>query len=511
MFRISGAPIAAIPDIPTILPGLDSLMKTQWIAWRPGYSSIPRMITFTDTEQTPQPRYAVTGSARALDNLFNDVIKQNTSDIHTLIINNKDRFYHYDPLFSFSLFFSSMQGGLERLPDTFSKIEPNHFPLLTVLQILLAQHGDNIISGVAHLIYKNCLLPLQRLDIQYPATCRPIKDKDGTLQLRPSPTITDGFDRDLKALTHLYTVLNVRQERLPALKYLRLALWTKKPNKRGLIAINTLYPRLNTLIIDFVMPTAKVRDAWVNYTRGINSDTFSFSQAQLISDPSKIRPTKKGKEKETAEKQPVPSLEEILQTQAKDSQLTCLELYHWIEDNKYPVFACTELTHYIASDWLPKLQHIIIQAGSDNPFPECLSINSETAMDTTGLLAIVLEKALPIDQLKLLMPEKTGYLAWLTHMATGSFPHLTQLHYRLPDLWSKEAPANHLNRVAQALETIYDAVLNGYLPNLAIFIVEGNIPTQLIERINAIDQAIFTQTTQKTVPSQAEEGETTAV
>jgi hypothetical protein len=468
LFAITGVPFQHIATISTIVPTLEKLVAIQSNQY-----ALPQYITFSVEKFTFLP-ITTTGSARALYNLLADVIAKGSSKIEALLISDQIKPYQYGYW---------TKGGLEYLIDIFPQIQPMHFPYLTKLQVIIVPNSENVLSGLNHIIKKECLPHLKTFELHYSSKCQPRIDSNGWV-------CSDNI-REISQLRELYVSglgkgsLTFTHKKFTELEHLRLILWTERTTFSGLDTLSRLYRNLKTLVIDSVMPTAKIDELDQAISETMldkqNSHPSAHNTAHTYYTSTYLQALI------APEDEDLLSVDIILKSQAEISQLEYLEIYHWIPGNNCPIFAHEKLQLYIANDWLPNLRGIIMRPAIDQPFLNEQLINPDTGMDTSGLLAILIEKQILITTLQLLMPEKTGYQAWLAYMAEGGFPQLTHLSYRLPDQLSSETEGMYYSRVKQSLFTLYKVVEN---IQLEVCTLEGNIPAQFEFIVHSIEERL---------------------
>ena len=460
-YVVSGAPYRCLKDIPALVPYLQETLRKQ--RYKPDQHTdidygVPRQLTFSASGQSHSEISA--DSARALKNLLDDIVKNKSSAIKTLRISDKAQTYvegREAKIFT---------PALKALPATFAKIRPIHFPALTMLQLCISYHSGRIIKGITHLLVRNCLPQLHTLDLQFAGNCFFVNDKAEYIQT---------YSSERAALYELYRKGLIEALATPPLKHVHLPFWCAQGTELGLALLRKLYPRLKTLTIDMVIPTAVVSKAPNKRTHlfkpslkdtPLSLEKAWYSQALRMPTP-----------EEMAEQ---PSLLALLEEMQEVSQLECLEIYNWpVGENFVAEYRIVQIA--VANGWLPRLNSIAIRFNIVARYKYSLetAINPNTAADVSSLLEVIIKAKVPLKKLHLILPEKTGYQNWLEEMANGSFPKLVQLHYRLPDRWLREEDPVYYVRVKQALETIYTAVQAGKLPQLEAFIVEGNHAVQM--------------------------------
>jgi hypothetical protein len=498
-YQISGVPFSCLEELPALVAHLQSLLKIQ----RPFNSAIrddnydlARKLTFSSLGHSSQSQVIVS-SARALYHFLRDAIKNKAFNVKTLVINDKAQFYQKDRNVWFPWFSS---GALELLPETFSKIQPIHFPSLTALQLYMTNESANIILGIKDLLNRNCLSQLKTLDLQFGGICRPARHKDGWIHTNDSerPALYKLLDGVINAPT------------LPAIEHLHLPFWCAKGTELGLAALRRVYPGLKTLTVDMVIPTAISRDVRLySSSTHISSHTvpngFGYNTITSV-----IHNEQHSVEFQIPEPEllaGMPTLLPLLEEMQGVSQLECLEVYDWpVKQNFVPEY--NNLATAITNGWLPKLNSIAIRFNivSRHDYLLETTIDRQTAADSTSLLKAVIKAQVPLKNLHLIMPEKNGYQGWLDEMKNGSFPELEQFHYRLPDRWFGEQDPGYHTRVETALDTLYTAIQKGQLSKLRVFTVEGihshavqmkrnieapPLPEDIWAKVNDIEEALL--------------------
>jgi hypothetical protein len=463
LFTLTGAPPQYILKIQTIVSTLG-----QMVAVHNSRYGAPQQITFLSedflTNNFPSETVTVTHSALALYNLLNEVINNETFLAKTLLIDDQDKPFQYG---------NWARGGLEYLLDIFPKIKPSHCLPLTRLQLLIVPKSVNIILGLKDLIIRNCLTQLKTLELPYSSRYQPHTHKEWLCLI----------DKEILQLSEVYYrgLGKDSNNRFQFLEHLRLTLWLEL---HSLDVIRACYSQLHTLAIDCVMPMAKEEDQ-LNY---------EISESiEAIDDKKTIQPlliyTDNAGPLEISRKALL-GLDRIIE-EYKDNQLECLEIYYWYPDNPSPSFACEKLQLYIANEWLPKLNSIVMRPAIDQPLLDGLLIDEEMVMDSSALLLTLITKQTPIKTLQLLLPEKAGYQAWLTYMTEGGFPQLTHLSYRLPDQLKGEEKGEYHRRIERALTDIRDTVRSN--SQFEACILEGDIPSQLAYLVRQIDTLLLTR------------------
>jgi hypothetical protein len=504
-YQISGVPFSCLGNLPALVPRLEFLLKNQ--RYKPEQYTdteygIPRKLTFSAWGQ-PSQSQVIVSSARAFLKTLQDAVRNKSSDIKILVINNKAQTYIEGRGSLFST------GALELLPQMCSKIQPTNFQALTMLQVYIGLRSAPVVSSASTLLAKGCFPHLTTFDLHLAGFCRPGRHrKEGWIHTN---------DTERVALYNLYLNGLINAPTSPKLEHLHLPLWCAKGTELGLAVLQRFYAGLKTLTVDMIIPTAVSKGA-----RLYSSSTFTTSTT-LPNGYGYTTSTYTLNTEEHAVEFRIPEPEEVadqptlltLLEQMKDvSQLECLEVYDWpIKENIVP--ECNTLQAAITNGWLPKLNSIALRfkIALTNDYLLEPTIERKTATDTSSLLEAVIEAKVPLKKLHLIMPEKNGYQGWLDEMANGSFYELEQFHYRLPDRWlGEQDPAYHA-RVEKALDTIHTAVRKGQLPKLKVFIVEGNqaiqmkrnieappLPKHIWTKVDDIEEAIRTQ---PSAPSQS--------
>jgi hypothetical protein len=473
LFTIAGAPSQYIVTIPTIASTLGELVAGQNAQYRE-----PQQITFLTekffTDNLPAETVTAIHSASALCELLERVINDETLLIKALLIDDQAKPFQYG---------NWVNGGLERLLNIYPQIKPSNFSHLAKFRLLIVPNSVNIIVGVKELIMSDGLMQLTTFDLSY--SCR---------SQASSPEQWLALSRnEIFHLSEIYETGfkrtgDISDDKFKSLRHLRLPAWIELNWKPALKAIGAYYSQLNTLAIDAVIPIAKEETQLSYEVSELNEIVDEESNIQFfniyIENAEPLENSRKA----------LRGLDKIVE-EYKDNQLECLEIYYWYPDSLYPVFACEKLQLYIASEWLPKLNSIIMRPALDQPLLSKQLLDEKTAMDTSGLLFILITRETAIKTLQLLLPEKTGYQAWLTHMAKGGFPHLTHLSYRVPDQLIEENQADYHDRVRRALIDIRRAVRKN--PHIEVCMLEGRIPSQFENIVQKIDHKLFKRRSQR--------------
>jgi hypothetical protein len=488
-YVLSGVPYRCLGDIPALVPYLQEMLREQ--RYKPEQHTdtdygIARQLTFSAPGYSSHSE-VIASSARALKNLLDEVVKNKSSGIKVLRVNDKAQTYIKGR--EARIF----KPALEALPKTFSKIQPQHFSALTILEIGIIYNSGPVIDGFTNLLERNGLRQLKTLDLQFAGNCFFVADEGGDIQ-------TYGSER--AALYKFYRNGLLDALSTPPLEHLHLPFWCAQGTELGLAILRKLYPGLKTLTIDMVIPTAVITTAPPKRSHPSKSsakDTAASGESALY-----FRALRIPKPEVIAEQ---PTLLTLLEEMQEVSQLECLEIYDWPVGKNF-VAEYSLLQTAIENGWLPKLNSIAIRFNITARYQYLLetTIDSKTATDVSSLLEVVVNAKVPVRKLQLIMPEKTGYQNWLEEMAKGSFPKLVQLHYRLPDRWLGEEYPDYYARVEKALETIHTAVQEGQLPQLEVFIVEGNQavqtrfaiqdpPPKLLAMVQDIEEAVLAQKT----------------
>lgn len=507
LFNISGALPREVQDISILLPDMEKVVIAQQ---KHGYHTAARLVTFSGKGE-PSTSVMVAGSAKALLNLLQEVCKSGTSNIETLIVHDRDKVYR-----DMQVFFP---GSLDLMRRLVPKIQPTCFPKLTTLQIQLVPNSWSVLYTLTNLLKRGCLNQLKTLDLQYSTRSQPVMHRHGWLTIPPfsDPGELGALYRDGLACG-----------KLTQLEHLRLPLWTMRSSEFGLKALGLLYPQLKRLAIDSVMSESAIKRE-TDFTIATDSgsvghytyNTYKITVPRLVIDDTATHYSR--------------LLAAILEEQAENSQLERLEIYDWyignnkqaftpeeikpyhardraakmaavvaaeaqrfdssaamdgLGINRYLVFAHEQLAYYIANGWLPRLNAIVMRPGPDSVFPAGQRINPAINADTSHLLETVIAKEVPVKELQLLLPENTGYLPWLAHMAEGGFPLLTRFDYRLPDQLLNETNDNHRRRVMQALTHIHAALVTQRIPKLESINIVGHVPAGFEDMVRTVESAL---------------------
>lgn len=485
-FKISGVTGESIPFITVLVPQLQIVLKS---VNSPSSYGIPQHFTFAKENQLTS--IAIAGSARALYTLLVSAnltaSRSQGSPIETLVLHHRDKPYKYfdEATHYVRAYFSTKQlrGALEWLPDQFNLMKPGCFPVLAHLQLLVAPNAANVLQGIALLLQRDCLPNLQKLELEYiyASDHQPHTDMNGSF-------LTEETKKDIGALESLYIVLD--NPKFNRITHLRLPLWTQQSTLIGLLTLQRLYPTLKTLTIDMVMEKLEIKQ--------VSSSDLSKFVYPLVesSGPSHAAAAAafSGSVSTAAMASPAISiLDGIIKNQAQKSQLECLEIYRWDNNPSAPSqFADEIVAAYIEEGYLPCLTTIALQMGTGSKLPDKHVVPISTMLDASYLLEAVIASQLnkKITTLKLLLPEKNSYYAWLRRIEIGDFPGLEILHYRVPDPYPQEAEVTYCERVMDMLDYIYKALEDNKIPQIKEVNFEGNIQEDFAPLLQRITEAL---------------------
>jgi hypothetical protein len=459
LFTVTGAPRTILVS-QTLIFTLNQILAAQSSAY-----GIPQHITFLNedflTKNFVPKTVTATHSAAALYNLLTAVIAEQTPGITSLLIDDQAKSFQYG---------NWRSGHLEYLPEVFSQLTPLHCAEWRALQLSITPNSLNIIMGFKDLIMRDCLTQLTTLYLPYSARCQPHSDEQWlSLMTKEVLQLSDVYYRGLRS-----------DSKLNLLTHVRLTLWLGINNFE---VIQLAYPQLHTLTLDCVMPLEKEAQLTYQLSELDEAIEDKVLLQDLIIYADNAAPLEMAK-------QALLELDRIVEEQP-DNQLECLEIYYWYPEYAYPVFACDKLQLYIANAWLPKLNSIIMRPAVDQPLSTRQLIDEDTAMDASALLFVVVTRQPPIETLQLLLPEKTGYQDWLTHIAEGDFPQLTHLSYRVPDQLITEIEIDYYRRLEHALITIRNVVRHHV--KLKSCLIEGDIPPQFTDLVQQIDRLLLSR------------------
>lgn len=475
-FLISGVSLNTLFSISTIVPCLEKIVRDT----RPLNSDYDdpdydtaRGLTFFGQGHTSYTT-VIAGSARALCNVFEDAIKNKGSNITTLMTHCRDQLYLEEKS---SWIFTP---GIKCLKDLFPKIQPFHFKVLTMLQVAITTDSRVVINGVSDLLSRHCLPNLKSLELQCKGTSISYEGKHWLL----------GRYNEQNAIFKLYQQVINPQTILPLLEHVRLLFWCHDATQAALLALERLYPNLKSLEVDLAFPTAKkgglkntYSDSWDTSNTFYTNKTITTYTTTHTFDLYETKLTIPSEQETNG----IPMLRSVLAKMAGQSQLECLEIIDWPADID-KTFAHQQLAEIIADGSLPRLNTIKIRPMASWIGDGQRPLDLKTVMDVSQSdLLIAVVKNVPLRELHLLMPEKTGFVDWLQYLAKYGFPLLEQFHYRVPTPYIDEKPEAHKARIREALQCIDDALTNGKLPKLTALVIEGDTPHEFIGWVQALD------------------------
>src|SRR5690606_4081125 len=120
----------------------------------------------------------------------------------------------------------------------------------------IVPNAENILAGLTHIMREECVPHLKTFELHYSSKCQPYIDSNGWVCSDNISEISQLRDLYFNGLGNGFVTFT--NKKVTELEHLRLILWTERTTFSGLDTLSKVYPKLKTLVIDSVMPTAKI-------------------------------------------------------------------------------------------------------------------------------------------------------------------------------------------------------------------------------------------------------------